>query len=81
MLDEEYNTRKCTYCGEDATTKDHIIPVSFYTANKRSGRNFTPLYNRDNLVDSCQQCNSIAGNKIFDNVDEKRDFIQQRLNI
>lgn len=42
--------RVCHYCGEPATTKDHIVPVS------KAGTS-----NRFNLVPSCLSCNSRKG--------------------
>lgn len=79
MIDENGDIEKCFYCGEDADTKDHIIPVSFYYSGKRKGRHLTAEYGKENLIASCRECNSIAGNKVFDDVYEKKDFIQQRL--
>jgi hypothetical protein len=79
MIDENGDIEKCFYCGEDADTKDHIIPVSFYYSGKRKGRHLTSEYGKENLISSCRECNSIAGNKVFDDVYEKKDFIQQRL--
>lgn len=70
---------KCFYCGETATEKDHIIPVSYYYVGKRKGRNFMGQYNSKNLVDCCKQCNVIAGNKIFDDKEQKKNYIQQIL--
>jgi hypothetical protein len=72
-------TKKCYYCGDDAETKDHIVPVSYYHNGKRSGRHLTAEYGKENLIDCCKHCNSIAGNKVFDNIDIKKEFIQNRL--
>lgn len=44
----------CTYCGQDATTADHIIP-------KDAGGEDTP----DNLVAACIKCNGQKSNKIM----------------
>lgn len=38
---------KCAYCGDSATSLDHIIP------RYKSGSS-----NRNNLIPSCQRCNS-----------------------
>jgi hypothetical protein len=72
---------KCVYCGDDATTKDHVIPVSFYKDTKRTSnsRYLTSDYGKENLVDCCSECNCIASNKVFDSIDEKRDYIQDKL--
>lgn len=44
-------TAKCTYCGDPATTTDHVIPRS------RGGTN-----TKDNLVPACATCNSLKSN-------------------
>lgn len=79
MLDKNYEIKKCIYCGELATTVDHVVPVTYYYNGKRKGRHLTANYGKENLVDACRQCNSISGNKVFDNLDKKREFIQNRL--
>lgn len=43
----------CVYCGDDAHTVDHIIPVD------RGG-----LDAKENLVAACSSCNSAFGNKV-----------------
>lgn len=43
----------CYYCGNDATTVDHIIPI------KAGG---DPV-NLENLVSACQSCNSAKGSR------------------
>jgi len=73
--------KKCFYCGEYANTKDHIIPVSFYYNGGRKGKHLTAEYGKENLIDSCHECNCIANNKIFNNKYEKKDYIQERLKI
>ena len=60
--------RVCFYCREEiSTTIDHIVPVSW-------------IQNDDieNLVPACALCNSIAGNKHFEGVEHKRQYILER---
>ena len=59
ILPKEYRRLKyslCFYCGEPATTVDHIIPVS------KGGH-----HSVGNLVPACQPCNSSKGNKFLFN--------------
>ena len=59
----------CGYCFDRmATGYDHILPVSFRVDNTDS-----------NLYPSCRRCNSIAYNKIFNSLEEKREYVRQRL--
>lgn len=61
---------KCFYCGDYGDCIDHIVPVA------KGGRTADA-----NLVVSCQPCNSAAGSKVFDNVNEKKKFILQKRGI
>ena len=57
----------CQYCGDQATTIDHIIPWNFKNDNSP-----------ENMVASCKICNCIAGDKLFDNFNEKKIYILNR---
>jgi len=57
----------CQYCGKGTTGVDHVIPW-----------NFKQIKTLDNLVVCCQQCNSIAGDKVFHDFYEKKIFILER---
>lgn len=71
--------KKCYYCGDDAETKDHIIPISYYYSGKREGRHLTAKYGKENLIDCCKECNSLASNKVFNNVEAKKEYIQDKI--
>lgn len=43
----------CTYCGQAATTKDHVIPKSFFHKEVRTSTSSPSML----LVPSCLQCN------------------------
>lgn len=59
----------CFYCNvRVATTIDHIVPVSFYEDDSI-----------DNLVPACPLCNSVASNKVFDNVWDKRAYVLSKV--
>jgi len=55
----------CAYCLGEAEVVDHVVPWSYSYCD-----------DRDNLVSSCTTCNQIVSNFVFDNFDEKREFIQ-----
>lgn len=58
----------CFYCQDEiAVVPDHIIPYSWVVHNEI-----------ENLVPACAYCNSIAGDRIFENVEEKRRYILAR---
>ena len=50
----------CTYCGQEATTIDHVVPVSFYGVPRN-------ILNNDNGIRTyaCQSCNSSLGSRVF----------------
>lgn len=57
----------CGYCfSQWATVWDHIIPFSY------GGRTID-----DNLYPSCRACNAIASDKVFDSIEEKRNYIMK----
>lgn len=60
--------KDCYYCGQPGTDVEHVIPYSY------SGDN-TPF------VWACSECNGIASNKLFFNIDEKKEYIQTKLKV
>lgn len=48
------SNERCTYCGEAADTKDHVIPKSFFNKEIRTSTSSPSMV----LVPSCQQCNN-----------------------
>jgi hypothetical protein len=50
----------CTYCGEEADTIDHVIPIAFYGIKRK-------FINNDNGVRTyaCRSCNSSLGSRVF----------------
>lgn len=57
----------CVYCGDTPTVVDHVVPWSYSRCD-----------DDDNLVASCELCNLIASNKMFENFDAKRKYIKKR---
>lgn len=59
----------CGYCFEEwADCYDHILPVAHGGTNKKS-----------NLYPACRRCNSLVGAREFKSLDEKRDYIREKL--
>ena len=44
----------CAYCGQDADTVDHVLPVKSHPGE---------AFNLDNLVSACRRCNSSKGSR------------------
>lgn len=65
ILDRD--ARRCIYCGEEATVIDHIIPWDWAHDNSDN-----------NLVAACQNCNHMAGDKIFDSLATKAAYLDER---
>lgn len=59
----EHWNHECGYCGDRATSLDHIIP------RFRSGPT-----NRNNLLPACQRCNSNKGSQQLKDWYEKQSF-------
>lgn len=66
--------KKCTYCGVYATSNDHFVPYSYNSSSKKRVKSVQ--LQKENIYPSCKQCNSIASNKHFCTVKEKREYIQ-----
>lgn len=60
-----YYGARCYYCRKEAaTTIDHVVPYSWDAVN-----------DIENLVPACALCNAIAGDKMFEDVEQKRQYI------
>jgi hypothetical protein len=68
-------SKRCQYCGELATTMDHFIPISIAAQLLRIGVRLKNLF----LLPACLECNVLAGDEVFDSIEEKRKFIQDKL--
>lgn len=60
-MDTNIRAIQCVYCGDIATTRDHVIPVSFYPYRKRSSR----YHRNDWTVPACHECNISLGDKLL----------------
>lgn len=58
---------ECVYCGRPAEVIDHIVPWSYCRS-----------HDEYNLVASCQDCNLIASDMVFENIQEKINYIKAK---
>jgi len=65
----------CIYCGEASHCFDHVIPRAYLSPAKRTGTE--PGFK----VPSCNQCNSILGDRIFGSLVERKQFAHERLKV
>lgn len=67
----------CIYCGQPANTQDHVLPISrapdFDFMTLRMRWEFRQGLNK---VPCCSECNTLANNKPFFYIREKRRYIQ-----
>ncbi len=72
--------RLCIYCGQKATTLDHVFPLKIAASLDLSKENVREhLKFGLRLVPSCRECNTLAGPQPFRSILEKRRYIQKRL--
>jgi len=72
--------RWCVYCGCQAECIDHVFPLSLAKIlNLREEHMRKHLRGGLYLVPSCNNCNIIAAAKPFNNIKDKRAYIQERL--
>src|SRR5438105_4315346 len=64
----------CAYCGEFASTRDHVVPRSWTGSAK-------PRWNQSEWVWACSECNSLLGSSIFDTFVDRREFIREKLRL
>lgn len=71
-------SKLCAYCGFQATDLEHIIPYSFLYGDERTKHDRVGI-KKDILTWSCSECNSLAGDLVFDNFWEKKKYICERV--
>ena len=69
----EFKEYICTYCGEPADTKDHVIPVSW---NHMSRKNAD--YSNKKVVPACNQCNLTLGNIAYHTIQTRASYLIQK---
>ena len=67
-----YVMKYCIYCGDNATDRDHVMPISW----KSGIRN----YRKGTTVPSCKDCNrGILGSKPFFTVEARQEYVAKIL--
>jgi NMD protein affecting ribosome stability and mRNA decay len=65
----------CHYCGAPASTKDHIIPISYNYTQRPNGHRSKG----GKTVDCCRECNSLLGAKALFSIQERAHEIAECL--
>ena len=68
-MNRRFKDKRCEYCGDIATTRDHIIPRSYL---RNTGK---PNWRNSQWVYACSQCNSILSNHLFFTVSERARYL------
>lgn len=63
----------CTYCGEEATALDHVIPLAYLGIYKRT------RHSLKDCVPACRECNSLLGCYAYHTIPERAEYISDRL--
>jgi hypothetical protein len=83
MSDFDVLAQPCFYCGLPADTIDHVVPQSLLQAVRDSGEEgliaAIDERHRRMTVRACHECNSLAGGKYHQRLDERAEYIRKRL--
>jgi len=63
--------KHCVYCGDIATDREHVVPVS-YTSIVRN-------YKKGSTVPACRHCNATLGNKHLLTIDERAMHVYHKI--
>lgn len=72
----------CYYCGQRADSIDHIIPKAILRQLAALGDEYIThqvLRRRALKVWACRECNSLASCSLQDSLDERRDYVKNKL--
>ena len=74
------NSIPCYYCGCIADQKEHVIPVSYIKKlEELKSLDFEIKMPKIEIVPSCEECNYLAGSKVFKNKTLKKEYIKKKL--
>lgn len=66
-----FKSKPCRYCGEPANSRDHFIPTVFV----QRVSDFARVDKSIIIVPACLECNQTAGDKVFNTIKQKRNYI------
>lgn len=79
-FDAPFGETICTYCGECATTLDHVLPISAAAALHDVIVSDRPRFRHSlKIVPCCADCNSRLGHRVFTCVSAKREALAKLL--
>ena len=82
-VEYEYDVAVCYYCGEPAGAVDHVVPQSMLETLRIMGDDAVTAilarHGRRMTVPCCGECNSVLGNKYFDTLDERKQYLKRRM--
>ena len=67
----------CTYCGQRATTLDHVVPVIYTQSAPRKRKR--PSYSREKVVPACAECNSLLSSIGYFSISERANYLIGRI--
>lgn len=66
----------CVYCGDFATTCDHVQPLSHIVGLMSVGADLPEPLQK---VPACMECNCLAGSNVFDSFDHKAEWLRDAI--
>lgn len=73
----------CYYCGERASTIDHVVPQSMLNTLRLHGdpaiADILNQRQRIKTVPACRECNCLLGNRYFNTITERKTHLKKRL--
>jgi len=77
-----YGVDVCTYCGDPATTLDHVMPISRLAAAGDMLATVIQKYPHALvIVPACRDCNCRLGGVVCRSISEKREILKKKLRI
>lgn len=79
----DYDVARCYYCGEPAGSVDHVVPQSMLEMLRIMGDDAVSAilarHGRRMTVPCCMECNSVLGNKYFDTLEKRKNYLKRRM--